>query len=593
MAKAIMVQGTMSNVGKSLIAAGLCRIFREDGYRVAPFKSQNMALNSFITGDGLEMGRAQVVQAEAAGIRPTVDMNPILLKPTTDVGSQVIVRGVPLGNMKARDYFAYKKELVPVVMESYRRLAEEYDIIVIEGAGSPAEINLNHEDIVNMGMAAMADAPVLLVGDIDRGGVFAQLYGTVSLLKEEERARVKGLVINKFRGDKTILDPGVSMLEELCNIPVAGVVPYMQVELEDEDSLSGALEGRAGNAAEALLDGRAGNTEEALTDGGRTAAMDAQDGKAGNTAEVRRDGGTAAMDAQDGKPESTAAAPLVDIAVIRFPRIANFTDFNALSAIPCVRVRYVARPSELGAPDLVVLPGTKNTISDLLWLRSSGLEAAVLKLASRRVPIWGICGGFQMLGEEVIDEAGAEGASVHRAAGLGLLPLTTWFEAEKVRTQVTGSLGELDGPLSALSGKCLTGYEIHMGRTAISGGRGPEDTGRLVDYRAEPEICRPMAYLLETQSDSKQVKTDGWNRGNVYGSYVHGIFDDPGIARSLTEALLAKKGLCADLAGTADFDYAAFKEMQFTALAKGLRESLDMDRIYEIMGIEGGNSREN
>lgn len=548
MAKAIMVQGTMSNVGKSLIAAGLCRIFREDGYRVAPFKSQNMALNSFITGDGLEMGRAQVVQAEAAGIRPTVDMNPILLKPTTDVGSQVIVRGVPLGNMKARDYFAYKKELVPVVMESYRRLAEEYDIIVIEGAGSPAEINLNHEDIVNMGMAAMADAPVLLVGDIDRGGVFAQLYGTVSLLKEEERARVKGLVINKFRGDKTILDPGVSMLEELCNIPVAGVVPYMQVELEDEDSLSGALEGRAGNAAEALL---------------------------------------------DGKPENTAAAPLVDIAVIRFPRIANFTDFNALSAIPCVRVRYVSRPSELGAPDLVVLPGTKNTISDLLWLRSSGLEAAVLKLASRRVPIWGICGGFQMLGEEVIDEAGAEGASVHRAAGLGLLPLTTWFETEKVRTQVTGSLGELDGPLSALSGKCLTGYEIHMGRTAISGGRGPEDTGRLVDYRAEPEICRPMAYLLETQSDSKQVKTDGWNRGNVYGSYVHGIFDDPGIARSLTEALLAKKGLCADLAGTADFDYAAFKEMQFTALAKGLRESLDMDRIYEIMGIEGGNSREN
>ncbi|MBS5605174.1 MAG: cobyric acid synthase [Enterocloster asparagiformis] len=548
MAKAIMVQGTMSNVGKSLIAAGLCRIFREDGYRVAPFKSQNMALNSFITGDGLEMGRAQVVQAEAAGIRPTVDMNPILLKPTTDVGSQVIVRGVPLGNMKARDYFAYKKELVPVVMESYRRLAEEYDIIVIEGAGSPAEINLNHEDIVNMGMAAMADAPVLLVGDIDRGGVFAQLYGTVSLLKEEERARVKGLVINKFRGDKTILDPGVSMLEELCNIPVAGVVPYMQVELEDEDSLSGALEGRAGNAAEAPL---------------------------------------------DGKPENTAAAPLVDIAVIRFPRIANFTDFNALSAIPCVRVRYVSRPSELGAPDLVVLPGTKNTISDLLWLRSSGLEAAVLKLASRRVPIWGICGGFQMLGEEVIDEAGAEGASVHRAAGLGLLPLTTWFEAEKVRTQVTGSLGELDGPLSALSGKCLTGYEIHMGRTAISGGRGPEDTGRLVDYRAEPEICRPMAYLLETQSDSKQVKTDGWNRGNVYGSYVHGIFDDPGIARSLTEALLAKKGLCADLAGTADFDYAAFKEMQFTALAKGLRESLDMDRIYEIMGIEGGNSHEN
>lgn len=534
MAKAIMIQGTMSNVGKSLIAAGLCRIFKEDGYRVAPFKSQNMALNSFITEEGLEMGRAQVVQAEAAGIRPTVDMNPILLKPTTDVGSQVIVRGVPIGNMKAREYFAYKKELVPAVMESYRRLEESCDIVVIEGAGSPAEINLNHEDIVNMGMAAMADAPVLLVGDIDRGGVFAQLFGTVALLKAEERARVKGLVVNKFRGDKTILDPGVTMLEKLCGIPVAGVVPYMNVELEDEDSLSGALE----------------------------------------------NGG-----AQRGE------VPLVDIAAIRFPRIANFTDFNALSAIPCVRVRYVARPSELGNPDLVVLPGTKNTISDLLWLRSSGLEASVLKLASRRVPLWGICGGFQMLGEEVIDEAGAEGGPVRRAAGMGLLPLTTWFEEEKVRTRVSGSLGELDGALSALSGKCVEGYEIHMGRTAISGGRGPEDTGKLADYRAEPEICRPMAYLMETQSGSKQVKTDGWNRGNVYGSYVHGVFDDPGIARCLTEALLAKKGLSADLEGTAD--YAAFKERQFEALAKGLRAGLDMERIYGIMGLKGGDGREN
>ena len=538
MAKAIMIQGTMSNVGKSLIAAGLCRIFKQDGYRVAPFKSQNMALNSFITEEGLEMGRAQVVQAEAAGVKPAVDMNPILLKPTTDVGSQVIVRGVPIGNMKAREYFAYKRQLVPVVMEAYRRLEEEYDIIVIEGAGSPAEINLNHEDIVNMGMAAMADAPVLLVGDIDRGGVFAQLYGTVALLKPEERERVKGLVINKFRGDKTILDPGVGMLEELCKIPVAGVVPYMAVELEDEDSLSRSLECGSGEGGEPL-------------------------------------------------PEN---APFVDIAVIRFPRIANFTDFDALKAIPCVRVRFVDRPSRLGEPDLVILPGTKNTISDLLWLRSSGLEAAVLKLAARNVPVWGICGGYQMLGEEVIDEKQQEGGPVSRAAGLGLLPLTTWFEEEKVRTRVTGSLGELDGALELLSGKTITGYEIHMGRTAISGGRGPEDTARLVDYRLEPEICRPLGYLMEQQSDSKRVKADGWNRGNVYGSYVHGIFDDPEAARGLVQALLKRKGLDENLAGLAD--YSAFKEMQYEALARGLRESLDMERIYEIMGLKGGREHE-
>ena len=238
MAKAIMVQGTMSNAGKSLLAAGLCRIFKQDGYKVAPFKSQNMALNSFITEEGLEMGRAQVMQAEAAGIRPSVYMNPILLKPTTDVGSQVIVNGEVLGNMKASDYFAYKKQLVPQIMEAYHRLEEEYDIIVIEGAGSPAEINLKEEDIVNMGMAKMAKAPVLLVGDIDRGGVFAQLIGTVMLLEEEEKKMVKGLIINKFRGDKTILDPGVKMLEEKAGIPVVGVAPYLQIQVEDEDSLT-------------------------------------------------------------------------------------------------------------------------------------------------------------------------------------------------------------------------------------------------------------------------------------------------------------------------------------------------------------------
>ena len=312
MAKAIMVQGTMSNAGKSLLAAGLCRIFKQDGYRVAPFKSQNMALNSFITEEGLEMGRAQVMQAEAAGIKPSVLMNPILLKPTNDVGSQVIVNGEVLGTMSARDYFKYKKKLVPDIMKAYDKLASENDIIVIEGAGSPAEINLKTEDIVNMGMAKMAKAPVLLVGDIDRGGVFAQLIGTVELLEEDEREMVKGLIINKFRGDKTILDPGVQMLEERSHIPVVGVAPYLDIQVEDEDSLTERF---------------------------------------------------------DRKQE----VDLIDIAVIRVPRISNFTDFNPLESIPGVSLRYVQHVSELKNPDMIILPGTKNTMEDLLWMRANGL----------------------------------------------------------------------------------------------------------------------------------------------------------------------------------------------------------------------------
>ena len=313
MAWKIMIQGTMSNAGKSLLCAGLCRIFKQDGYKVAPFKSQNMALNSFITDKGLEMGRAQVVQAEAAGIEPEVSMNPILLKPTNDVGSQVIVNGEVLGNMSARDYFKYKKELIPDVMKAFHKLEENYDIIVIEGAGSPAEINLKENDIVNMGLAKMVDAPVLLVGDIDRGGVFAQLLGTLLLLEEDEKERVKGLIINKFRGDKTILDPGIEMLEEKGNVPVIGVTPYLHVEIEDEDSLT-----------------------ERFTS--------------------KKSGG------------------LLDIAVIRTPRISNFTDFMVLENIPEVSLRYVINVSEFGTLYMIILPGTKNTMGDLIWIRESGLK---------------------------------------------------------------------------------------------------------------------------------------------------------------------------------------------------------------------------
>ena len=528
MAKPIMIQGTMSNAGKSILAAGLCRIFKQDGYRTAPFKSQNMALNSYITSEGLEMGRAQVVQAEAAGISPHVDMNPILLKPTTDVGSQVIVHGVARGNMKARDYFAMKRSLIPEIMASYERLSGSHDIIVIEGAGSPAEINLKSDDIVNMGLAELVDAPVLLAGDIDRGGVFAQLYGTVALLEQEERQRIKGLIINKFRGDRSILDPGAAMLEQLCGIPVIGVVPYMDVDIEDEDSLSARL-------------------------------------------------------------ENGQASGLVDLSVIRLPRISNFTDFNVFSRIPGVSLRYVSRVSELGTPDLVFLPGTKNTMDDLLWMRQNGLEAAVLKLAHKQVPIWGICGGYQMMGEVLRDAGGVESAGVRETAGMGLLPLCTDFQEEKVRTQVEGSLGELDGVLAPLSGQCISGYEIHMGRTAIDRENGAMDTAMLVSWRREPVICRPVSYVMEIQDkdrpgcDGKRVKEDGWNRGNIYGAYIHGIFDHPGIAETIVSSLAAKKGISMDEVKAGD--YSAYRQQQYDKLADVLRSSLDMDAIYKMMGL--------
>ena len=483
MARNIMIQGTMSNAGKSLLAAGLCRIFRQDGLRVAPFKSQNMALNSFITAGGGEMGRAQVVQAEAAGVAPDTRMNPILLKPTTDVGSQVIVNGQVLGNMKAADYYRRKKELIPAVLEAYHSLAGEYDVIVIEGAGSPAEINLKADDIVNMGLARMVDAPVLLVGDIDRGGVFAQLYGTVALLEPEERTRVKGVVVNKFRGDRAILEPGLRQLEALCGVPVAGVVPYVHVDIDDEDSL----------------------TERFQRGSGRK---------------------------------------LLDAAVIRLPRISNFTDFSPFERYENLSLRYVDRVSDLHQPDLILLPGTKSTIADLRWLRQSGLEAAVAKAASAGTLVFGICGGFQMLGRTIADPEGAEAAPGTEIAGMGLLPVDTVFRGEKVQTQTSGVFGPVQGALSGLTGLAYRGYEIHMGR-----GDG-----------ALPPLV---------------------GGGNVYGSYIHGVFDAPGVADAVVKALCDAKGI--DFTAVGTFDLAAYKERQYDLLADAVRAGLDMELVYRAL----------
>ena len=486
MAKNIMIQGTMSNAGKSLLAAGLCRIFRQDGYRVAPFKSQNMALNSFITKTGAEMGRAQVVQAEAAGIEPDVRMNPILLKPTTDVGSQVIVNGQVQGNMRAMEYYRRKREFIPAVMEAYNSLAQEYDIIVIEGAGSPAEINLKATDIVNMGLAELVDAPVLLVGDIDRGGVFAQLYGTIALLEPQEQQRIKGTIVNKFRGDRAILQPGIDILEKICGVPVAGVIPYTHVDIDDEDSLSTRL----------------------------------------HTGDGRKD---------------------IDIAVVKLPRISNFTDVSPLERFESVSVRYIERPDQLHQPDMILLPGTKSTIADLLWLRQSGLEAAICQQAARGCIVFGICGGYQMLGASVRDPLGVEAAGVTEIKGMGLLPMDTVFQGEKVQQQTSGVFGEIPGALHSLSGMKYTGYEIHMGRSR-----------------------QQLAPLV--------------NQGNVYGSYIHGIFDGAGIAQAIIGDLAARKGI--DPGTLTVFDPERYKQEQYDKLADAVRGGLDMDFVYKVLNRE-------
>ena len=487
MARCIMVQGTMSGTGKSLLATALCRIFRQDGYRVAPFKSQNMALNSYITRDGLEMGRAQAAQAEAAGCEPDVRMNPILLKPSSDTGSQLIVNGEVRGAYRAADYFKMKRSLIPDILAAYNSLAAEYDIIVIEGAGSPAEINLKADDIVNMGLAALVNAPVLLVGDIDRGGVFAQLYGTVALLEETERARIIGTVINKFRGDVEILRPGLSMLEEKTGIPVLGVVPYTRADIDDEDSLAPRLE------------------------------------------------------------ETHVHRPL-DIAVIRLPRIANFTDFSPLEAHPLLGVRYVTRTADLGTPNMIILPGTKNTMGDLRWMRQNGLETAIQKLVSSGTPILGICGGYQMLGETLSDPDAVEQGGTMR--GMGLLPCHTVFCNAKTRTRRRAVTA--DGPLA---GAHLNGYEIHMGQTVTSG--------------AAP-FC--------TFEDGSP---DGAVCGNVYGTYLHGLFDTGELTGKLGDYLAQCSGLNRNSLQVES--HAAYKERQYNLLADAVRNNLDMNAVYRAM----------
>lgn len=506
-AKSIMIQGTASSVGKSVITAGFCRIFKQAGFEVAPFKSQNMALNSFITRDGKEMGRAQVVQAEAAGREPSVEMNPILLKPTTDKKAQVIIKGEVYKNMSAAEYHHFKPELAQMVREIYEGLAGKNDIVVIEGAGSPAEINLRDKDIVNMGMAEISDSPVILVGDIDKGGVFASLAGTMLLLSEEEKKRVKGVIINKFRGDIEILKPGLKMLEELIKIPVIGVLPYARLDIEDEDSL-----------AEKFNSQNRGSKSE------------------------------------------------IEVVVIKLPHISNFTDFNAIENIAGIKLRFVHNPYDMGKPDLIILPGSKNTVEDMLFVRNSGLEEEIKKLHQKGIAIVGICGGYQMLGMEIEDPLKTE-SNLLSIGGMGLLDTRTVFQQKKVTTRVEAIVVNGAGMLQGLDGIKLEGYEIHMGTTDCGEGCTP---------------CIAINKVLEKE----EASTGGIRNkeGSVFGTYIHGIFDNMEFTRGLINNLRRGKGL-EELVQDSSIGFKQFKENQYDKLAEMMKANLDMELIYKIAGL--------
>jgi len=503
MTQSIMLQGTASDVGKSVLAAGLCRIFYQDGYRVAPFKSQNMALNSGITRDGSEMGRAQIFQAEAAGIDADVRMNPVLLKPTGERKSQVIVMGKVLNEMDAVSYHQFKPQLFDQVIDAYQSLGADHQIIVIEGAGSPAEINLRDRDIVNMGLAERVNAPVILIADIDRGGVFASIYGTLALLAESERQRVKGVIINKFRGDVALLQSGIDEIEALTGVPVLGVMPMIELNIEDEDSVI-------------------------LSQKKRYVSPDKSDGK-------------------------------LNIAVIQLPHISNFTDFNPLALQPDVNLYYVKKGEQIGQVDLVILPGSKNTLTDLTYLQQSGLANEIKQLVQTGCPVIGICGGYQMLNRMLYD--GIESA-IDQMAGLGLLDCETHFAAQKTTRQIMGKIvAPANGLLKYCHNLAIKGYEIHMGQTQLA------------------DSLSPFSQLT-TAEGCKHVDGAVNEAGNVLGTYVHGIFDEGEFTRGLLNALREKKGL---ESLTHTFSFYQFKQQEYDRLADAMREHIDIPRIYQIL----------
>lgn len=496
MSKNIMIQGTSSSVGKSILAAAFCRIFTQDGHSVSPFKSQNMSLNSHVTVEGHEMGRAQVLQAEACRKVPNVNMNPILLKPTADHQSQVIVMGKVLKDMNAADYFLYKSELKELILTAYNGLSKNSDIMVIEGAGSPAEINLKKDDIVNMGLAEMVDAPVILVADIDRGGVFASIYGTVMLLEESERKRIKGVIINKFRGDRSLLTSGIRQIESLIGIKVLGVIPFFTLDLDEEDS------------------------------------------------------------AMDWLKFSGVSEPKLEIAVIKLPHLSNFTDFHPLSVLEEVKLSFFDLNEEIGHPDLIILPGTKTTVEDLMRMKESGMDRKVRKCHENGTSLMGICGGYQMLGKTIKDPYGVE-TSTSEMKGLGLIEMDTEFRSEKNTFLIEGT--------SHFSSSNICGYEIHMGESK------------------HKEIYPPLLTITKRNSLEVSPMDEGImdkDKG-VFGTYVHGIFDNGSFTREFLNRLCERKGV--EPLQEEIRDFWIHRDEELDKLGQIVRENVDMEKVYEIL----------
>lgn len=487
-----MFAGTGSDVGKSIIAAGFCRIFKQDGYHPAPFKAQNMALNSYATPEGFEIGRAQAVQAEAAGIPCHTDMNPLLLKPQSDHTSQVVLNGKPIGNRHAYDYFRKegREELRQAVCEAYDRLSARFNPIVMEGAGSISEINLRDSDLVNLPMAMHAGADVILVGDIDRGGVFASVYGSIALLRPEERKYIKGIIINKFRGDLRLFEGGVKMLEDLCQVPVLGVVPYYKdIYIEEEDSVALA---------------------------------------------------TKSMQAEQGR---------VNVAVVLLRHLSNFTDFNVLERDPRVHLFYTNNTEDLQKADIIIIPGSKSTIDDLYELRRNGVAQAIIRAHREGATVLGVCGGYQMMGVEVLDPNHVEG-NIERLPGLGLLPVSTSMTGEKVTRQDTFRLAVSD------DADLMQGYEIHMGET-------------IPVQEATPS---PLNIFTDGHTDGCFVDA------KCMGTYIHGILDNPAFINFLLQPWQEKIDKASQ-----SFNYQAFKEEQYDKLATHIRQHVDMDKVYQIL----------
>lgn len=503
-AKTIMIQGTGSGVGKSILVTALCRIFKQDGYKVAPFKAQNMALNSGVTKNGKEIAHAQITQAQACGIEPVVEMNPILIKPTTNTKAQIILLGKPIGNMNAQEYHEYKPQLFKIVKDCLNNLMSQYEIIVIEGAGSPAEINLKENDLVNMNLAQSVNSPVILVVDIDKGGAFAWLVGTLELLSKQERKLVKGFIINKFRGDKKLLKPGIDFIEQRCKKPVLGIIPYFKdIKIDPEDSLSLEIP----------------------------------------------------------TPEYQIPNNKLSIAIIHLPHISNFTDFNVLEKEQDVILRYVKQGDFLGNPDLIIIPGTKNIVNDLWYLRHSGIAEQILS-ASYTLLI-GICGGYQMLGEKIEDPYGVESPK-KQIDGLGLLNIKTTLEKDNIAFQVRAVL---ESNIFNLDNIEIEGYEIHAGNTLLL-----EDT-------------QPLFRIIKRGGEKVDILDGGITKDfKVMGTYIHGLFDNDSFRYALLNYLRSKKGLPL-ISQTDKFNAKQIKEKEYDKLANLVRENLDMKKIYDILGV--------